>query len=137
MKLHSANCSHILHMLVLSLLEITVKKPTAATAVHTKGIFSRQTKISTNRRQICKKRSLETVETSSTIIVLTYENLFHNGDLNLSLKGGKFFPKIPTGTLRPVCILVPSIFIAAAPVGVKSNTFVFLLILSFCKKTFL
>ena len=46
-------------------------------------------------------------------------------DLILSLTGGKCFPKHPTGIFRPVCIVVPPIFIAVIPVGARSSTFAF------------
>ena len=39
----------------------------------------------------------------------------------MSLSGGKLLPKCATGKLKAVCIVVPSMFVAAAPVGAKSN----------------
>ena len=45
-----------------------------------------------------KKRSLETIEISSIIIVFTSENFFLHDDLILSFNAGKCFLKLPTGT---------------------------------------
>ena len=95
------------------------------TVIPAKGKLPLEAKISVNRRSICNKSSLETIETSSIINTFTSDNLFLNMDLILSLNGGKCFPKHPTGIFRPVCIVVPPMFIAATPAGARSSTFVF------------
>ena len=81
--------------------------------------------ISTKRRWIWSRRSLETIDISSIIITFNSDNLFLNKDLILSLKGGRFLPKQLTGILRPVWIVVPPIFMAETPVGAKRRTFSF------------
>ena len=95
------------------------------TVIPAKGKLPLEAKISVNRRWICNKRSLETIETSSIINTFTSDNLFLNMDLILSLNGGKCFPKHPSGIFRPVCIAVSPIFIAATPAGARSSIFDF------------
>ena len=51
-------------------------------------------------------------------------SLFRKVRLILSLNNGKFFPKWSTGIFSAVCIVVPSIIMAATPVGAMSKTFV-------------
>ena len=50
------------------------------------------------------------------------DSLFLQVLLILSLNDGKFFPKWPTGIFSAVCIVVPSILMAATPVGAMSKT---------------
>ena len=95
------------------------------TVTPTKGKLPLEAKISVNQRWICNKRSLETIEASSIINTFTSDNPFLNMVLILSLNGGTCFLKHPTGIFRPVCIVVPPIFIAATPVGARSSTFAF------------
>ena len=95
------------------------------TVITAKGKLPLEARISVSWRWICNKRSLETIDTTSITIIFTSNNLFLNMDLILSLSGGKCFPKHPTGTLRPVCIVGPPIFIGATTVGARSTTFVF------------
>ena len=72
------------------------------TAIPAKGTFCQQANFSQTKMDMQKKTSLETIKISITVIVSTSENLFRNDDLILSLKGGKFFSKLPNSTLRPV-----------------------------------
>ena len=72
-----------------------------------------------------KRRILDAIQISSTIIALTSENLFCNDDLILSLQVENFSRKVPTGSLRPVCIVALIMFTATKLVGAKSNTFDF------------
>ena len=51
-------------------------------------------------------------------------SLFRKVRLILSLNNGTFFPKWSTGIFGAVCIVVPSIIMAATPVGAMSKTFV-------------
>ena len=95
------------------------------TVIPAKEKLPLEAKISVNRRWICNKRSLETIETSSVINTFTSENLFFNMNLILSLNGGKCFPKHTTGIFRSVCIVVSTMFIAATPAGDRSSTFAF------------
>ena len=50
-------------------------------------------------------------------------SLFLKVLLILSLNDGKFFPKWSTGIFSAVCTVVPSMLMAATPVGAMSKTF--------------
>lgn len=123
MKLDFANCFYILHILVLTLLKgIANKSQLQWLQILSKKYFKDKAKISANED---KRRILEAIQISSTIIALTSENLFCNDDLILSLKVENFSRKVPTGSLRPVCVVALIMFTATKLVGAKSNTFDF------------
>ena len=95
------------------------------TVIPEKGLLLWQANFSTKRRWICKRRSLETISIFSIIIPFRSNNLFRNIDPISSLKGGKCFPKVFTGILKPVCMNVPFYLIDATLARAKSNTFAF------------
>ena len=76
---------------------------------------------------MCSSRILDIIETSSIITTWISDNLFHNDDRSLSLSCGTCLPNRRTDILSPEWIVVPSIFIAATPIGASGNSICLLL----------
>ena len=98
------------------------KSPIIVTSITAKVSLLTEPNISVKRIYIWHYNSFDTIDIPSIIITLRSEKWFLKLHFFLSWNSVNFISKIPTGFLKAMCIVVPSICIAATPIGTISNT---------------